>query len=335
MKKEDISNSMDNLSRLESLYQNNPNEFTETFPLVFEENQDSIVLKVWKERLFYESPQADIKKPDRVQLKITILLAIITGILVEIPRIIPIVAEQWFYPRYPVILTLTALTFYFLKRYQRSKQSQTFIGISIAFLFLLAGIFLFPDRSDTFILSCIHFPLVAWSLLGIAFTGNNWNSTEKRIDFLRFNGDLIIYTAIILLTGIVMTFVTFGLFQLIDLNIEKWYMENIVVMGLVAAPVVATYIIDSSVGIKKNIASMIARIFMPLFLVTVVAYLVAMVIQQKSPYSDRDFLIVFNALLLLVLAISVFSIIEKKYQEGSKILGVTNIALVVTTLIID
>lgn len=335
MKKEDISNSMDNLSRLESLYQNNPNEFTETFPLVFEENQDSIVLKVWKERLFYESPQADIKKPDRVQLKITILLAIITGILVEIPRIIPIVAEQWFYPRYPVILTLTALTFYFLKRYQRSKQSQTFIGISIAFLFLLAGIFLFPDRSDTFILSCIHFPLVAWSLLGIAFTGNNWNSTEKRIDFLRFNGDLIIYTAIILLAGIVMTFVTFGLFQLIDLNIEKWYMENIVVMGLVAAPVVATYIIDSSVGIKKNIASMIARIFMPLFLVTVVAYLVAMVIQQKSPYSDRDFLIVFNALLLLVLAISVFSIIEKKYQEGSKILGVTNIALVVTTLIID
>ena len=165
--------------------------------------------------------------------------------------------------------------------------------------------------------------------------GDNWNSTEKRIDFLRFNGELIVYTAIILLGGIVLTGVTVSLFKLIDLRIQRWYMENIVVMGLAAAPIVATYIIDSSVGVKKNIASIIAKIFMPLFLITVVTYLVAMVIQQKSPYSDRDFLIVFNALLLLVLAISVFSIIEKKYQEGSKILGVTNIALVVTTLIID
>ena len=335
MKKEDISNSMDNLSRLETLYRKNPNEFTDAFPLAFEENKDSIVLKVWKERLFYESPQEVIKKPDRLQLKITILLAIITGLLVKIPRIIPIVAEQWFYPRYPVILTLTALTVYFLIKYQRSKQTQTFIKISIAVLFLLAGIFIFPARSDTFILSCMHFPLVAWSLLGLAFMGSKWNSTEKRLDFLRFNGDLIIYTAIILLGGIVMTVLTFGLFLLIDLRIENWYMKNIVVMGLAATPIVATYIVDSSAGVKKNIASIIAKIFMPLFLITVVIYLVAMVIQQKSPYSDREFLTVFNALLLLVLAISVFSIIEKKYQEGSKILGITNIALVVTTLIID
>lgn len=335
MKKEDILNSIENPSHLEALYRKNPNEFTNAFPLVFEENRDSIVLKVWKERLFYESPQEDIKKPEGLQLKITILLAIVTGLLVEIPRIIPIVAEQWFYPRYPVILTLTALTVYFLIRYQRSKKTQIFIKISIAGLFLLAGLFIFPARSDTFILSCMHFPLIAWSLLGIAFMGNKWSSTEKRIDFLRFNGDLIIYTSIILLGGIVMTVMTFGLFQLIDLNIEKWYMENIVIMGLAAAPIVATYIIDSSSGVKKNIASMIARIFMPLFLITVVVYLAAMVIQQKSPYSDRDFLIVFNALLLLVLAISVFSIIEKKYQEGLKMLGVTNIALVVITLIID
>lgn len=158
---------------------------------------------------------------------------------------------------------------------------------------------------------------------------------QKRIDFLYFNGELIIYTAIILLGGMVLTGITLALFNLIDVKIEKWYMENIVVMGLVASPIVAASIIDTSVGMKTKIASIIAKIFMPLFLITVLLYLAAMVVEQKNPYSDRDFLIVFNALLLLVLSISVFSIIERKHQKSSKIIEVTNIALLLTTLTID
>jgi len=293
MKKEDITNSIHNPERLEELYRKYPNEFVDVFPLVYEENQDAMVLKVWRERLFYKSPQGEKKESSKIQLKITILLAVITGFLVKIPQLIPGVENEWFYPRYPILLTLTAVMVYFLIKENLSKQTLKFVLPSTAALFLLVGILPFPEKSDTFILSCIHFPLVAWSLLGVAFTGNKWNSNQKRIEFLRFNGELVIYTAIILLGGMVLTGLTVALFGLLDLRIEKWYMENIVVMGLAAAPIVATYIIDSIAGMRKNIASIIAKIFMPLFLITVLTYLAAMVIKQKSPYSDRDFLIVF------------------------------------------
>jgi hypothetical protein len=334
MKKEDIANSIHNPSKLEELYRQYPNEFVDAFTDIYEENQDSLVLKVWQERLFYSGPKSNTKETHK-QLILTILLAVITGLIVRIPQFIPLVEGEWFYPRYPVILTLSAVSVYFLFKNYLSKQIKKFVLLSTAVIFLSVGALAFPDKSDTFVLSCLHFPLVAWSLFGIAFTGDGWKSTQKRIDFLRFNGELIIFTTLILIGGMVLTGITFALFNLIDVKIENWYMENIVVMGLVASPIVATYIIDSAIGMKTKIASIIAKIFMPLFLVTVILYLSAMIFEQKSPYSDRDFLIVFNALLLLVLAISVFSIIEKKFHESSKIFEVTNIALVVTTLVID
>ncbi len=335
MNKDEIANSIHNPTRLEELYRQNSNEFVEIFPEVYGENQNSIILKVWNERLFHGESQNKSKETPKTQLVITILVALITGFLVRIPQFIPSVEGEWFYPRYPIILTLAAVSAYFLFKYSLSKQTFKVILFSMVMLFLSIGLLPFPDKSDTFVLSCMHFPLVAWSILGLAFTGDQWKLTQKRIEFLRFNGELIIFTAIILLGGMVLTGITFALFSLIDVKIENWYMENIVVMGLVASPIVATYIIDSAIGIRTKIASIIAKIFMPLFLVTVLLYLAAMVVEQKSPYSDRDFLIVFNALLLLVLSISVFSIIEKKYRESSKILEVTNIALVLTTLIID
>lgn len=336
MKKEDIANSIQNPARLEELYRQYPNEFVDTFTDIYEENRDSLVLEVWKERLFYVGPKSKSNtKETHKQLLLTILLAVITGVLVRLPQFIPFVEGGWFYPRYPMILTLSAVSVYFIVKNYLSKQTNRFVLLSMVVLFLSVGVLAFPDKSDTFILSCLHFPLVAWSLFGIAFTGDRWKLTQKRIEFLRFNGELIIFTTIILIGGMVLTGITFALFSLIDVKIENWYMENIVVMGLVASPIVATYIIDSAIGMKTKIASIIAKIFMPLFLLTVLLYIAAMVFEQKSPYSDRDFLIVFNALLLLVLAISVFSIIENKYQESSKIFEVTNIALVVTTLVID
>lgn len=335
MKKEDITGSMDNPSGMEELYRNNPAEFERIFTGVYEENRDSIVLKIWNERLFYKDPQEIKRKNSKSGLNITVMLAVITGLLVIIPQLIPAVDQKWYLSRYTASLALTSISAYFLILHGRSKGVLIFVSASAAIIFLLIGVFPFHGKSQTFVLSCMHVPLVAWSLFAVSFTGKNWKSEKSRIDFLRFNGELIVYTAIILLGGIVLTGITFALFGLIDLKIEKWYMENIVIMGLAAAPVVAAYIIDNSADVKKNIASILARIFMPLFLLTVLTYLAAMIIQHKSPYSDRDFLIVFNGLLLLVLAISLFSIIEKKYQGGSRLFEVTNIALLFTTLVID
>ena len=78
-----------------------------------------------------------------------------------------------------------------------------------------------------------------------------------------------------------------------------------------------------------------AKVFAPIFLIMVTAYLTAMFIQQKSPYSDREFLITFNVLLLTVLAIAIFSISEYRKQQTLDVLNAINVALITATLVIN
>lgn len=60
-----------------------------------------------------------------------------------------------------------------------------------------------------------------------------------------------------------------------------------------------------------------------------------MILQQKSPFTDRDFLIAFNGLLLVVLGLCVFSISERGSKETTGVVDIMNIGLVSVTLIID
>jgi len=75
-------------------------------------------------------------------------------------------------------------------------------------------------------------------------------------------------------------------------------------------------------------------VFSPLFLLLTMAYLFALLGQQRSPFSDREFLIIFNALLLVVWGITVFSVTGRG-EKGSRLLDLTNLSLVFVTLVID
>ena len=115
---------------------------------------------------------------------------------------------------------------------------------------------------------------------------------------------------LILIAGGIMTGITIGLFSLIGYNIERFYFENIVVFGLPAAPIIGTYLTQTNPQLVGKVSPVIAKIFSPLVLVMLVIYLVAMAYSGKDPYNDREFLMIFNALLVGVMAIIFFSIAE-------------------------
>jgi hypothetical protein len=56
------------------------------------------------------------------------------------------------------------------------------------------------------------------------------------------------------------------------------------------------------------VSPVIAKIFSPLVLITLIAYLAAIVMSKKDLYNDREFLLTFNALLIGVMAIILFSV---------------------------
>ena len=81
-------------------------------------------------------------------------------------------------------------------------------------------------------------------------------------------------TAVIAIAGAILTGVTIGLFSLIDLNIEKFYFENVVIFAAAASPIVGTYLTETNPQIVNKISPVIAKIFSPLVLITLIAFLV-------------------------------------------------------------
>ncbi len=117
----------------------------------------------------------------------------------------------------------------------------------------------------------------------------------------------------------ILSLVTIGLFELLGMNIEDFYMGNIGRVGFAITPVVATYLIQKNPQLVGKISPVIARIFSPLVLIMLVVYLVAIVYSGKDPYNDRTFLLIFNALLIGVLAVIYFSVSESSGNPVNKL----------------
>ena len=119
-------------------------------------------------------------------------------------------------------------------------------------------------------------PLLFLFILSISFIDSDWKNIKDWLTFIRYLGEMVIYVIIILIGGIVLTFITIELFDLIGISIEKWYIEYIVILGLVSTPIVATYLYDIVLRQKSNISNIIDNTFSSLFLITVICYLIAM-----------------------------------------------------------
>jgi len=321
---------LDDPESLEQLYRTQSTDFVAWLKEASDVYPDSETVRVWKARVEYEKP-AVTQKSGRTVLFVT-LVAIIAGSLVKLHEL-PGVDAAWYLPRFVPVIVIGSLIVYFLPQGISSKNRGSLVGVLMGVIILT----ILPDAngSASVTMSLIHIPFVFLSILALAFMAESWKSSESRISFVRYLGEVVIYASVILLGGMVLTFVTFALFGLIKVDIYEWYIEYVVVFGLVASPVVATYLYDVVLGRESRLATIIANIFAPLFLITVCAYLVAIIVQGKSPYSDRNFLIVINGLLLVVLAITVYSLSGKNVDEKRRHIDVVNICLVVVTLMIN
>lgn len=263
----------------------------------------------WNERLNYEClnyENPDLSMGSKAELKFVIIASLIAGLIAKLPAIFSI-DNEFFYTRNAGFIVFPLLILFFaLKNKPAIKK---IIFISFAILFSIVFINLMPDnKSDTLILSCIFLPLFLWSILGYVFKANEHHSYEKRLNYLRYNGDLIVITGIIMIAGVILTGITIGLFSLIGLEIQNFYREYVVISGLAASPIVGTYIVQTNPKLVNKVSPLIAKIFCPLILITLIVYLIAIAVTGKDPYNDREFLLLYNGLLILVMAIIVFSV---------------------------
>ena len=332
-----IQQSAHSPKQLEALYRQSPQEFQKAFPSVFQEQPSSLLLQAWHERL--SSPSPSLARPRAtsnpwraVDLYIIIVIALVAGTIAKIPQFINEPAMELFYVRNLGLIVISGVLSYFLIQRKCNLKTSGWIGLSVLLSFVYVNLTPDPNKSDTSALVSLHLPFVFWSLTGIAFLRGKVRDLPGRMQYVRYNGELLIFTTIIMIGGMVMTGITFALFELIDLSIQEFYIRNIALYGGIAAPLVATFLITQIVKNRLRIAPILAKIFTPLFLLMTTAYLVTIVVNNQSPFTDRNFLIAFNGLLLLVLGLCIFSISERGDNANTGIQDYLNMALVTVTL---
>jgi hypothetical protein len=332
-----IKENINNFEQLEKIYRADKKEFEKTFLEIFPEISNYEIAKFWKTRFDYNNQKekpSTIKKSDIFFL---ILTSVITGILIKLPQLFNLgISEELFYAKNAGLIVFFGLSYYlFLSRdYIKTKAFLFYI-----FVFIVSAIYvnLLPQSMlrDSVNLAYIHLPLMLWCLYGIVFMDFDLMNKTKRINYIVYNGDLAILSAIILISGGILTAVTHGLFSAIAIQINKFYVDYIVVSGLVSVPIVTTFIISNFPSITNKIAPIIAKIFSPIVLITLVVYLISILVTGKDPYNDRDFLIVFNLMLLGVMAIIIFSISENYENKKQRFNEIILLALSTITLLIN
>ena len=304
--KREIQSNLNNPKQLEKLYRSNRGQFKLEFNILYPELEGETIADFWNERLNFETDE--LNWGSGREWLFVIIASLLAGLIAKLPDILTI-SEDFFYPRNIGFIVFPALSAYFAWKNKLSAAKIAFIaGLTLAGVIFINS--LPVEETDTLILSCIHLLIFLWSLLCFAFVGEWQNNEDKRLSFLKYNGDLLVISALIVIAGGIMTGITIGLFSLIGFNIEEFYFENIVVFALPAVLIFGTFLIQTNPQLVGKVSPVIARIFSPLVLVMLVIYLGAMVYSGKDPYNDREFLLIFNALLIGVMAIIFFSIAE-------------------------
>ncbi|MCX6268857.1 MAG: hypothetical protein NTW16_16145 [Bacteroidetes bacterium] len=331
--KEKIIQNIHDPEALEMLFRKDKRGFTLDFPDASAGIENDLV-RFWRIRLKKESAgqKPQLNKPD---LWIVTTLSIAIALAVKAHLVFGNMSMESFWSRNLTIIAFAGLTSWFiLKNRITSLKKILLLALPVALLTIFMN--LLPEKlCDTTILAFIHAPFFMWFILGLAWVSFRYTDTMQVSAFIRFNGELVTMYGLLCIAGAILSGMTISLFTVIGMDIGKFYMENIGIVGLVIFPVLAAWLIDLYPDITSRIAPIIARIFTPLVLITVTAYLIAIIVSGTNLSKNRELLVIFNLLLLGVMAIIVFSLSELDNSDIRKLNVILLFLLAVVTLIID
>lgn len=313
--KSDILANLDNPEALERMYQVNKPAFERDFNAVYPTLKDKAIAGFWYHRLHYSTTEEH--RFSSSEIKVVLLLMVVAGICAKLPEILSL-DEEFFYTRNVGFLVFPFLTAYFAYKYPIDRKKWVFIGglmlAGMVFINLLPN----TPTSDTLVLSSIHLVLFLWAATGFAYGDSAGQLMGDRLGYLRFNGDLLVMSGLLAISGFITTGITIGLFSIIGFEIKDFYFNYIVLCLLPGIPLVGAFLTKNIPYLVQKISPVIARLFSPIVLVMLLVYLTAFAISGKSPYHDREFLMIFNALLVGVMALIFFSIAERSKADGSR-----------------
>jgi hypothetical protein len=219
----------------------------------------------------------------------------------------------------------------------RRRAGTALIGVLIA-LFALGAVaanaYPLLPTSQSVILTGIHLPIALWFVAGLAYVADDLRSARRRMDFIRFTGEWFVYYVLIALGGGVLSILMFGTFKAMGIEAETFILQWLLPCGAAAAVVVAGWLVEAKQSVVENIAPVLTRLFTPLFTAVLLAFLVAFGFSGRIDV-EREALILFDLLLVVVLGLLLYSISARDPLAPSGWFDRLQLALVVSAVAID
>ncbi|MGH3132775.1 MAG: permease prefix domain 1-containing protein [Gaiellaceae bacterium] len=266
----------------------------------------------------------------------TLVFAVAAAVVVQVARLaadFPDEEPSWL-ARNGSLFVLPFLAGYFARR----RQLDTGRWVLTAAPFVLAALVvnLYPYRADsaTEVLVALHLPVVLWFAVAYPYMGGTVRSHERRMDFVRFTGEWFIYYVLIALGGAVLMALTALILEPTGVDVER-LPEWVLPSGAAGAVIVAAWLVEWKQRVVENMAPVLTMLFTPLFAVMLAGTAVVYAVTGLGGAFDRELLSVFDALLLVVLALVLYGMSARDPSTSPDWMDRIQLVAVVSAVVLD
>jgi hypothetical protein len=293
--------------------------------------------RLWKQLVVAPSKAGDAAPSVRTDAIVAWMLAVAAAVALKIPALFALQLDQdlGFYARNLGLFVLPLLAGYFA--WKRRLEWPTVRWLVMAFIAaaVLVNVYPYAPRGNTEALTALHLPIALWWVVGIAYAGGRWNDAAGRMDFIRFSGEFFIYYVLIALGGGVLAGFMALIFHAIGVDVEPFFQSWLLPCGAAGAVIVAAWLVEAKQSVIENMAPVLTRLFTPLFAAVLVTFLGTVLWTGRGVDIERDALIAFDLLLVVVLGLLLYSVSARDLRSPANAFDLLQVVLVVSALLAD
>ena len=295
--------------------------------------------RLWRQLVVLGPEAEESRQGARKEAIVAFGLALGAALLIKLPALFGIGIDEnpSLYARNLSFFVLPLLTGFFVwKRGLLASRVLRWLSVAFAVAVVFANVYPFEPGGSTEALTALHLPIALWiAVVGVAYAGSRWRETGGRMDFVRFSGELLIYYVLIALGGGVLMGFTALIFGAIGVDIEPLFGSWILPCGAAGAVLVASWLVEAKQSVIENMAPVLTRLFTPLFAAVLVTFLGTMLWTGAVIDIERDVLIAFDLLLVIVLALMLYTISARDPQSGPGAFDLVQVVLIISALLAD
>jgi hypothetical protein len=266
-----------------------------------------------------------------------LVFALAAGVAIQVARLaaqFPEEEPRWLL-RNIALFVLPFLAGYFARG--RGLDTRRWALTAAPFVLVALAVNLPPYRagSATEVVVALHVPVVLWFAVAFPYMGGTVRSHERRMDFVRFTGEWVIYYVLIALGGGVLMMLTALILEPIGTDLPERVVEWVLPTGAAGAVIVAAWLVEAKQRVVENMAPVLTMLFTPLFAVMLTVAAATYAVSGVAGAFDRELLVVFDALLVVVLGLVLYAMTAREPSLPAGLMDRVQLLAVASALVLD